>query len=107
MTLSTNKSQSKAVMSSAGTPVARGEVLHEGMRPTIPLPVILKPCSEDNSMGVSLVTQEEEIEQAVTNASKFDKDILCEQYIPLGKFSMKSFQYINSIFTYFLLLRIR
>ena len=72
-------------MSCAGTPVARGEVLRPGMKvPTIPLPVVLKPCNEDNSMGVSLVTKAEAIEKSVEIARQFDKDVLCEQYIPLG-----------------------
>ena len=38
--LSTNKSHTRAVMNSEGTPVARGQILRAGDKPTLPLPYI-------------------------------------------------------------------
>ena len=48
-------------------------------------PFILKPCREDNSMGVSLVREYEDIEQALETAFTFDDLIICEDFIPLGR----------------------
>merc|ERR1711924_404156 len=83
--LSTNKAHTRAVMDVAGTPVARGEVLRQGGKPSLPLPFILKPCSEDNSMGITLVKTEAEVPAAMEDALKFDSEVLCEQYVALGR----------------------
>ena len=72
MALSTNKSRAKAVMAAAGTPVPRGELLRAGERPSLAFPIIVKPCSEDNSMGVSLCRTEEEVDAALAGALAFD-----------------------------------
>ena len=85
MALSTNKSRSKAVMGSGGTPVPRGELLHAGDMPTLTTPFIVKPCSEDNSMGVTLVRSAEETDAALAEAFKFDDEVLVEEYLPLGR----------------------
>jgi len=87
MALSTNKSQTKAVMQSAGVPVPEAEVLHPGDRPTMSPPFILKPCREDNSMGITLFRGNEgdDLDAALEKAFTYDKEILCEQYIELGR----------------------
>merc|ERR1712023_363247 len=72
-------------MNSEGTPVAQAQLLREGEKPSLPLPFILKPCSEDNSMGITLVEKTDDVEKALAAAFKFDDEILCEQYIPLGR----------------------
>ena len=72
-------------MMAAGTPVPRGEVLRAGERPTLPPPVIIKPCSEDNSMGVALVEFADGLDEALAEAFKFDDEVIVEEYIPLGR----------------------
>ena len=79
------QAQTKAVMSAAGTPVPRGELLRAGDSPTLRPPVIIKPCSEDNSMGVALVESEESLEKALAEAFKFDDEVIVEEYIPFGR----------------------
>jgi len=85
MTLTTHKGRSRDVVAAAGVPVAEGEVLRNGEAPTMKPPFILKPCSEDNSMGVSLVKDESQIEQALLNAYEFDDEVLCEAFVPPGR----------------------
>ena len=75
MALSTNKSRTKAVLGSGGTPVPRGELLHTGDMPTLTMPFIVKPCSEDNSMGVTLVRSAEDADAALAEAFKFDSEV--------------------------------
>ena len=62
MALITDKAQTKAVASAAGVPVPEGELLSSPSQvPTVPFPFVLKPCCEDNSMGISKVENAEEL----------------------------------------------
>merc|ERR1719428_1546971 len=54
--LSTNKAQSRAVVAAAGVRVPEAEILRKGDKPKMSPPFVLKPCNEDNSMGISLFT---------------------------------------------------
>merc|ERR1711972_920723 len=56
MALSTNKAQSRAVVAAAGVRVPEAEILHKGDRPKMEPPFVLKPCNEDNSLGITLFT---------------------------------------------------
>merc|ERR1719159_608815 len=87
MALSTNKAQSRAVVASAGVKVPEAELLRQGMRPSMPPPFVLKPCNEDNSMGVTLFTGKDgqDLDEALTTAFSFDSEVLCERFIPLGR----------------------
>lgn len=87
MALSTNKARTRAVIAAHGVRVAHGEVLRKGenMTPTLAPPFVLKPCSEDNSMGITLVREMGEFDAALQEALKFDDEILVEQFIPLGR----------------------
>jgi len=85
MALTTNKWQSRAVVESVGVPVPKAQLLRRGDPVTMELPFILKPCREDNSMGVTLVQHWDELKQALLAAFTYDDLILCEEYIPLGR----------------------
>mmetsp|Transcript_37936 Transcript_37936/g.84940 ORF Transcript_37936/g.84940 Transcript_37936/m.84940 type:complete len:413 (-) Transcript_37936:24-1262(-) len=87
MSLSTNKAQTKAVVAAAGVPVAPGEVLRRGEQVTTTLepPFILKPCCEDNSMGITVVTDMNEFHCALLEAFQFDSEVLVEKFIPPGR----------------------
>jgi len=45
------------------------------------LPAVVKPDREGSTIGVSIVREEDEIEKAVLEASRFDSRILVERYI--------------------------
>jgi D-alanine-D-alanine ligase len=51
----------------------------------VPFPFVLKPCCEDNSMGISMVEREEDLPAALAEAFKFDSIVVCEAFIPLGR----------------------
>ena len=86
MALITDKAQAKAVASAAGVPVPQGELLTSPTQtPTVPMPFVLKPCCEDNSMGISKVETAEELPAAMEEAFKFDSAVVCEKFIPLGR----------------------
>merc|ERR1712187_850442 len=87
MALSTNKAQSRAVVAAAGVRVPEAELLKTGDRPKMKPPFVLKPCNEDNSMGVTLYTGKDgqDLDTALAEAFKFDTEVLCERFIPLGR----------------------
>merc|ERR1719201_1498128 len=86
MALITDKAQAKAVAAAAGVPVPEGELLRSPDQvPTVPFPFVLKPCCEDNSMGISKVENAEELPAALAEAFKFDSAVVCERFIPLGR----------------------
>lgn len=86
MALITDKQQAKAVASAAGAPVPEGELLRSPSQvPTVPFPFVLKPCCEDNSMGITKVENEAELPAAMAEAFKFDSSVVCERFIPLGR----------------------
>jgi len=85
MALTTNKWQSRAVVASCGVPVPKGQLLRVGDKIEMQTPFIIKPCREDNSMGIALVQEESQIEKALETAFVFDDQLLCEQFIPLGR----------------------
>ena len=71
MALSTNKAQSRAVVAAAGVRVPDAEILRKGDKPKMSLPFVLKPCNEDNSMGITLYTGKDgqKLEEALETAS--------------------------------------
>jgi len=87
MALSTNKAQSRAVVSAGGVPVPDAEILRKGDTPKMQPPFVLKPCNEDNSLGITLFTGQDgqSLQEALETAFKFDTEVLCERYIALGR----------------------
>lgn len=85
MTLTTHKGRSKAVVAAAGVPCAASETLRAGDKPTLSFPYIVKPCSEDNSMGISVVRDASQVDAALAEAFTFDDEVLCEAFVPPGR----------------------
>ncbi|AFZ37542.1 D-alanine--D-alanine ligase domain protein [Stanieria cyanosphaera PCC 7437] len=80
--LATNKSHTRNIVSSVGVRIAKAQQFKRGDSLTINLPFVVKPNSEDNSMGITLVKQESEIETALQIGFEYDDVLLIEEYIP-------------------------
>jgi D-alanine-D-alanine ligase len=87
MELSTNKHRSRLVVASAGVQVPEAELLRAGDVPKMKPPFVLKPCKEDNSRGISLVTDKEAhaLSVSLELAFSFGGEVLCERFIELGR----------------------
>ena len=57
------------------------EVIHAGERPTIPLPIVVKPPRQGSTVGVVIVRTENELESAMNEASKYDRELLIEKFV--------------------------
>ncbi|HAC64770.1 MAG TPA: D-alanine--D-alanine ligase [Cyanothece sp. UBA12306] len=80
--LAANKSQTKSIVSAKGVRVAPSQELHLGDPLMMQPPLIVKPNAEDNSLGVTLVWQSNEISEALKAGFEFDDTLLVEEYIP-------------------------
>lgn len=80
--LATNKSHTREIVSAAGILVAKAQQLKRGDRLNLELPFVVKPNSEDNSMGITLVRKESEIATALQIGFRYDDTLLVEEYIP-------------------------
>ncbi|MEM7555186.1 MAG: D-alanine--D-alanine ligase [Cyanobacteria bacterium P01_A01_bin.84] len=80
--LASNKAQTRNIVSASGVRVAKAQHLCQGDTLTMEPPFIVKPNSEDNSLGVNLVWNEDEIAEALRVGFEFDETLLIEDYIP-------------------------
>jgi D-alanine-D-alanine ligase len=56
-------------------------VIHAGQRPTIPLPIVVKAPRQGSTVGVVIVKNESELESAIAEASKYDRELLIEKFV--------------------------
>lgn len=98
MKISMDKSLTRNLVSQNGVRVARGELLSYGERPTIPYPFIVKPNSEDNSSGVSLVEGEKMLDNALEVAFNLDSEVLIEAFIPGRELRIAVLEFNNDFF---------
>jgi D-alanine-D-alanine ligase len=59
--IAANKAQTRSVVADAGVRVAKAQQIRPGETITMEPPFIIKPNSEDNSLGVTLVEDEHQI----------------------------------------------
>ena len=85
MATTSHKGRTKAIVAAAGVKVPRGELLRLGDIPTIAPPVVIKPVSSDNSLGVALVKEASEYEAALKKAFEYADEVIVETFIELGR----------------------
>lgn len=88
--VSIDKVMTKRLWAAEGLPTPRHGVLRKGrfdaeqVRAVVQqlgLPLIVKPAREGSSLGVTKVTSEAQMQDAVAAAAALDTDVLCEQFI--------------------------
>jgi len=81
-----DKGLTKDALKKAGVQVPKGEILTKGDNETpqekIMYPCIVKPASEDNSLGLSLVKAPQDLKKAIDFAFSYCDRILVDEYIP-------------------------
>ncbi len=89
MAIAANKAKARLTVQAAGVCVPQGKLLQlnrlAGMSPDLPLPLIVKPTTADNSLGVTLVRQKEDYAAALEAAFVHSEEILVERFIKLGR----------------------
>eukprot|EP00440_Ansanella_granifera_P012697 gb/GFBE01013796.1/.p1 GENE.gb/GFBE01013796.1/~~gb/GFBE01013796.1/.p1 ORF type:complete len:411 (+),score=115.18 gb/GFBE01013796.1/:1-1233(+) len=80
----TDKATTKQLLEANNVSVPRGELLEKGrkdMPTTVKVPVVVKPCNEDNSRGITLVKKQEDLAAAMDYAFSFDSRVVVDEYI--------------------------
>ena len=77
-----DKIRSKEKFRESGVPTPPWQVIQRGERPAIPLPFVVKAPRQGSTVGVVIVKNEGEIESAITETSKYDRELLIEQFVP-------------------------
>ncbi|MEA3523211.1 MAG: D-alanine--D-alanine ligase [Campylobacterota bacterium] len=57
------------------------EILRQGEKPSIALPIIIKPARLGSSIGVSIVKEESELDYALDVAFEFDERVVIEPFV--------------------------
>ena len=57
------------------------QVVALGQRPTIPIPLVIKPSRQGSTVGVYIVKNAREIDTAMAEAAKYDEKLLVEKFI--------------------------
>ena len=83
-----DKDIAKRLLRAAGIPTAASQTFHQGdgvsyalLVSQLGLPLIVKPANMGSSIGVSRVSNEPELRQALTHAFKFDDKVIIERFI--------------------------
>jgi D-alanine-D-alanine ligase len=58
------------------------EVIEADERPTIPIPLVVKPARQGSTVGVVIVKNESELDAALAEAGKYDGKLLIERFVP-------------------------
>lgn len=85
MALSAHKARARSIVAAAGVNVPCGVVLRSGDASTLLPPVVVKPVSSDNSLGVTFVNHVSEYEAALEFAFNYADEVLVEEYVALGR----------------------
>ena len=62
-----------------GTP--EWEVIDVGQRPTISVPLVVKPARQGSTVGVVIVKHASELDSAMTEAATYDRKLLIEKFV--------------------------
>jgi D-alanine-D-alanine ligase len=85
MAIAAHKGKTKAIVAAAGVQVPLGVLLRRGDILTMPPPVIVKPATADNSLGVSLVRQVNDYDAALEKAFEHGDEVIVEAFIEPGR----------------------
>lgn len=76
-----DKVLAKEVFIEKGIPTPKSEIIKKGEQPTLDMPYVIKPPREGSSVGIHIVTKQEEVEEALADGWKYDDELLIEEYI--------------------------
>ncbi len=79
--LAFDKIRSKEKFIEHGVPTPKSEVITAGGRPTIPMPIVVKPPRQGSTVGVYIIKNEAELDSALAEVAKFDRELLVEEFI--------------------------
>lgn len=89
--LAMDKDLAKRLVAAAGVPVApwrMAPATAEAVEAELGWPVLVKPSKQGSSLGISVVRRAEALAAAVAVASRFDDEVMIEQFLPGREFTV-------------------
>lgn len=80
--LAFDKIRSKEAFRRQGVTTPYWQVVTTGQRPTIPIPFVIKAPRQGSTVGVHIIKNEREIDAALADAGKYDRELLVEKFVP-------------------------
>ena len=80
--LAFDKIPSKQKFTEHGVTTPPWEIIRVGQEPTLPLPYVIKAPRQGSTVGVYIVNEASEVASALSEAAKYDNELLIEQFIP-------------------------
>ena len=97
--LAMDKGMAKKLFAMNGIPTPRGTSVKKSEGKValeqlgVSLPCVVKPCCGGSSIGVSIVHTEAELEQALTEAFRFEDELVIEEFVEGREFSVGVMEY--------------
>jgi D-alanine-D-alanine ligase len=79
--LAIDKIASKLRFTECGVPTAKSEIIRDGTKPVLLLPLVIKAPKEGSSVGVYIVKSPDELASSLEQAWKFGGELLVEEFI--------------------------
>jgi D-alanine-D-alanine ligase len=76
-----DKILSKEKFREHGVVTPEWEVIEVGQRPTISVPLVVKPARQGSTVGVVIVKDGSELDSAMAEAAKYDRKLLIEKFV--------------------------
>jgi D-alanine-D-alanine ligase len=76
-----DKILSKEKFREHGVITPESEVIEVGQRPTISVPLVVKPARQGSTVGVVIVKDARELDSAMAEAAKYDRKLLIEKFV--------------------------
>jgi len=80
--LAFDKIRSKDAFRERGVSTPYWQIVTLGQRPTIPIPFVIKAPRQGSTVGVHIIRNEREVDAAMADASKYDRELLVEKFVP-------------------------
>jgi D-alanine-D-alanine ligase len=77
-----DKIRSKEKFRAHGVTTPPWQVISVDERPTIPIPLVIKPPREGSTVGVYIIRNEREIDSAMAEVAKYGRQLLVEKFVP-------------------------
>jgi D-alanine-D-alanine ligase len=77
-----DKTLSKEMFTRHGVTTPRWELIRVGQQPTLPLPCVIKAPRQGSTVGVYIVKEKAQIAPALSEAARYDNELLIEEFIP-------------------------
>ncbi|HEU4994618.1 MAG TPA: D-alanine--D-alanine ligase, partial [Gemmatimonadaceae bacterium] len=72
----------RAGVQTANWTMARADIAADEQLRGMPLPVVVKPSKQGSTVGLSVVKRREDLAGAITEAYKYDDEVMIEQFVP-------------------------